>query len=466
MNLARNYLTLAGSEAASKLLTFAAFAWLARVAGPEGFGYLEYAGAALFCAGLLVEQGFGSYGAREIARAPESTGATVSEIVLARLILSLAAYAALIGFAFLIDHPAVVTRLLLLYGASLLAFPLLLQWVFQGHDMMGVVSVAQLIRQGVFVVVIFVFVRRPERIHYAAVAEIAGVCCAAAFCTIVYLKRFGLARKLQFVSSRLIREGVPIGLGQMFWVVRFFGSILMIGLIAAPADVGYFAGAMRILISAHAFVWLYYFNLLPSLTRSWQQDAKTFSELTARSLRSISWLGACGGMIWFLLAPAAMTTVYGGFFKAGGSTLQWFSGVFLAALLSGHYRYGLIAAGRQNIEMAISALGAIVALTAVPVGYSIYGLDGAAGGLLLAGVTVWLVSWWFGRRLLGLRRHTVILLKPFLATILSSLLIWLIPGEVRAVEIPAAIGIMLLALFLTDGELLKSAGRRSLKAVS
>ena len=48
-----------------------------------------------------------------------------------------------------------------------------------------------------------------------------------------------------------------------------FGSTLIIGLVATAEDTGYFAGAMRILIALHTFVWLYYFNLLPSLSRSW-----------------------------------------------------------------------------------------------------------------------------------------------------------------------------------------------------
>ncbi|MBK9314444.1 MAG: oligosaccharide flippase family protein [Acidobacteria bacterium] len=457
MKLVRNFLSLAGAEATSKLLTFAAFAYLARVSGPERFGFLEYAGAALFCASLLVEQGFGPYGAREIAKAPEKTGDLVSEIVVARLILSIASYAALIGFAFMIDHSIVVTQLLLLYGASLLALPLLLQWVFQGHDMMGTVAAAQLIRQAVFAIVIFVFVRTPDQIWYAAIAEIAGVCCTAIFCSVIYLNRFGFIRRIHLISGKLIREGIPIGLGQMFWVVRFIGSTLIMGLIAASADVGYFAGALRILIAVHTFVWLYYFNLLPSLSRLWQEDAAAFSVLIDRSLHTISWIGVIGGMLWFLLAPLAMVIVYGSSFEAAGTTLRWFAGVCLAALLSGHYRFGLIAAGRQNIEMATSALGTVVALATMPVGYSRYGLSGAAVGLLLAEVTVWLVSWWFGRRVLGLRRHFALLFRPFLAAIGATFLIWCMAVESLPLKLLTASGTLLLMLWLTESAVRQSA---------
>src|SRR5262249_50988704 len=194
MNLVKNFLSLAGAEVISKLVTFAAFAYLARVAGPVGFGYLEFAGTALFCAGLLVEQGFSPYGAREIAKAPRRTPELMTEIVLARLLLAVIAYAALIVFALLFNGAPIVAKLLLIYGASLLVAPLLLQWVFQGHDRMRVVAAAQIIRQTVFAAVVFISVREAGRIWLVAVAEVAGVCGAAVFGVWMYKRQFGMKR--------------------------------------------------------------------------------------------------------------------------------------------------------------------------------------------------------------------------------------------------------------------------------
>ncbi|MEJ7712634.1 MAG: oligosaccharide flippase family protein [Pyrinomonadaceae bacterium] len=132
MLLIKNFFSLSLAELISKLVTFAAFAYLARVAGPEGFGFVEFAGAMLLCASLIVDQGFGPYGAREIARAPGRTPALVAEIVTARFVLAVAAYALVIAFALLVETSPIATRLMLIYGLSLLAMPLLLPWVFQG----------------------------------------------------------------------------------------------------------------------------------------------------------------------------------------------------------------------------------------------------------------------------------------------------------------------------------------------
>lgn len=457
MNLVRNFMSLAGAETASKVVTFAAFAWLARVAGPEGFGFLEYAGAALFCASLLVEQGFGPYGAREIARTPGITREIVAEVVQARFILAIVAWGALILFAYSLDHPPIVRQLIVIYGASLLALPLLLQWVFQGHDQMGVVAVAQLVRQTVFALIVFIFVRRPDRIRYAAIAEIAGVAVTAGYCLTVYLRRFGIAARFQRISWKLLREGVPIGMTQMFWVVRYFGSTIIVGLIAASVEVGYYAGALRILIAVHAFVWLYYFNLLPSLSRAWQNDHDRFRELTSRSLRITSWLGLIGGVIWYLLAAPAMVIVYGRSYESAGSVLQWFAPVCVVALISGHYRFGLIAAGRQNIGMAVSAIGAAVALTAIPLGYFNYGLTGAAAGMLLAETVVWIGAWTLARRLLEMTGHTSLLRRPALALLIVVSLLICIPAQSLWITLPASILSVLALFLLSEGELRRSA---------
>jgi PST family polysaccharide transporter len=454
VKLVTNFLLLIGGEVVSKLATFVAFAYLARVAGPVGFGYVEFAGAVLLCAGLIVDQGFGPYGAREIARAPARTPSLVSEIVLVRFILAVGAYAAVVTFALLHDSAPVMPRLLLIYGLSLLAMPLLLQWVFQGHDCMRTVALVQLIRQSVFSVLVLALVRDASQIWLVAVAEVAGVCSAAAYGVWAYWRRFGRLRLAGArISKRLFIEGVPIGLSQMFWVVKMLGATLILGLIAPAEDVGFFAGAMRILVALHAFVWLYYFNLLPSLARTWQQGDGAFAQLISRSMHGVAWVGLGGGLVWLALAPSIMTSVYGAAFAPAGSTLQWMAGVCVVAAVSGHYRFGLIASGRQTAEMVSAALGAVVAASLLPIGYAFAGLKGAAMALLAAEVVVWLTAWWCSYRLLNLTGHVRLLARPLLAWAFAAGLVWALPIQSRALQIVIITGSILLFAITFDATL-------------
>ncbi len=444
MKLLKNFLSLAGAEVFSKLLTFAAFAYLARALGPGGFGYIEFAGAVLMCASLIVDQGFSPYGAREIAKAPKQTGRLTAEVVTVRFVLAAGGYLAIVLFALLIDHGPVLLRLLLVYGLSLWAAPLLLQWVFQGHDRMHLVAVAQVIRQTMFAATVFAFVRGTEQILIVAWAEVAGVTSAAAYCVWMYRRHFRAGTRLRpAVSAQLLREGVPIGLSQMFWVVKMFGGTLVLGVIASAQTVGFFAGAQRILLAAHTFVWLYYFNLLPTMARAWQQNGGEFNRLIERSMHSMVWLAVAAGLGWVALSHDAMRIIYGPRFAPAGTVLALLAGVCVMALISGHYRFGLIAAGHQTAEMLTSALGAAIALVLIPVGYFKAGLNGAAMGLVVAEAAIWLSSWWCARRLLSVKGNARLLLRPLLAAGLASGVLWGLPLESQKVRL--AVALLLLA---------------------
>lgn len=401
-SLLKNFLTLVGAEAFGKLATFAAFAYLARLCGPAGFGYIEWAAAVLMCASLIVDQGFSAYGAREIAKHPAKTAALAAEIITARFILAAISYLAVVLFAFWFVNEWTVAKLLLIYGLSLFALPLLLQWIFQGHDRMRLVALIQLVRQITFVAIVFALVRSANDLLLVGAAEVASVICAAAFSIWLYKRNFPSdARARPTLSAKLLREGTPIGFSQMFWVVKMFGATLIIGLIATAEDTGYFAGAMRIFIALHTFVWLYYFNLLPSLSRAWQQGSDKFSELIHSSMRIVVVVGLLAGIVWFLTAPFVMTTVYGQSFAPGGGALQWLAGACLAAAISGHYRFGLIAAGLQNKEMLTSAFGALTAIILVPLGYFQWGTSGAAAALCVGEIVVLLFAWLVTKRMLS-----------------------------------------------------------------
>jgi PST family polysaccharide transporter len=391
------------------------------VVGPGGFGYIEFAAAVLMCASLVVDQGFSPFGAREIAKAPDQTGRMVIQIVTVRLLLAAVGYGGITLFALSIGRGPIMMRLLLIYGLSLWAAPFLLQWVFQGHDRMHLVAIAQVIRQTVFAAMVFAFVRGAENLLMVAWAEVAGVASAAAFCLLAYRRNFRNSPRSHLGSSpSLLREGVPIGLSQMFWVVKMFGGTLILGLIAPAQSVGLFAGAQRVLIAAHAFVWLYFFNLLPSMSRTWKADADQFGRLIDRSMRAVLWVGAGVALIWILLAGQSISIVYGSRFLAAGPVLALFALVCMMALISGHYRFGLIAAGQQDIEMLTSMLGAIVAVVAIPLGYFRWGLTGAALAIVFAEAVIWFTSWWCARRLLRLKGHARVLVRPLGALTLAA----------------------------------------------
>lgn len=407
--LLKNFISLVSAEVFSKFITFVAFAYLAREFGASGFGYIEWAGAVILCTGLIIDQGFGHYGTREIAKDPQRTSELVAEIVTARFLFAAISYGALAVLAFILVEDRVLRDLLLIYGLSLWILPLLLQWVFKAYDRMHLVALSQLVRQGVFVTLVFLFVNERDDLYIVGLAEVAGVLSAALFCLWMFHRKFAAGHSWRPRLSRsLFRESMPIGLSQMFWVMKTFGATFVVGLLATAGETGYFAGAMRIYIALHGFVWLYYANLFPSLSRGWKKADGSFSRTIRNSMLVVVPLSLVGGGIWILLSPLAMTVSYGTDFLKGSSALQWLAGACIAAALSGHFRFGLIAAGFQKKEMWTAALGALAVVVAIPLFYLQAGISGAAAAVCFAEIILLLTTFMVSGRTIFKRGRPVI----------------------------------------------------------
>jgi len=440
LKLVRNLLFLASGETLSKILTVVTIAYVARVVGPAGFGHLEFAMSASLLVGVLVHQGLGLYGSREIARNPGQTETLVAEIASLRFVLALIAYAGLIAFVYVVDRPAVSEQLVLIYGLSLLFMPLGLEWVFQGHERMRTSAALQVIRQAVFALVVFALVRDQFDLWPVAIAEVAGVAAVAA--TSIWLYRSQLHHRIRLprtLSIKVIREGAVLGLSGLFWSAKIFGATVVVGLIGSEQDVGYFSAAMRVLVGLHAFIWLYFINLLPTLSRGWAED-DTIERQTAQSMRLVAWFGVGGGLIWVLLSPAAIRVLYGADFMPAVPALQWLGIVFVVVAIHGHYRFGLIAANRQRDEMMTSALGTVISLSM-----------GAALALLAGEVMILFSSWLFSRWQLSLGSELLFLIRPLICVAILFLVLQMLAGSVPlAAQVAIAVVWFAVAAYLTD----------------
>ena len=429
MNLIKNFLFLTGGEVLSKILTVVAIAYVARVVGPTGFGYIEFAISVSLLGGLLVHQGFGLYGAREIARDPDRTERLIAEITTIRFALAALAYVGLLLFVYLVDRPPVSEQLVLLYGLCLLLMPLGLQWVFQGHEKMHAVAALQLVRQAVFAAIVFALLRDADGIWAVAVAEIVAV---AAFATVsIWFYRLYFGKLIPFpfaFSDSLIREGAVIGLGRLSWSARILGATAVVGLFASDEDVGYFAAAMRVLIALHVFIWLYFINLLPTLSRAWQTGPEELRRQVTTSMRLTCWLSLAAGVVWILLAPGAISVVYGNEFSPAALVLQVLGLVCVCAAIHGHFRFGLIAASRQRDEMVTSVLGTLVSLPLIPLSYWKFGLIGPALALVAGEIVIWVSAAWYSRQRLQLDSGLRFLVLPGICAVVILGAVPLLPS--------------------------------------
>jgi O-antigen/teichoic acid export membrane protein len=384
--LALNYAVLTTGEFVSKLLAAVAFAYLARVLGPELYGHLEFVLAIVIFFTLVVDCGLGSYGAREIAQNEAVAQRLTAHIVALRLGLALVAVAALITLGLLIDKPWAVRQLLLLYGLALLVTPGLVPWLFQGRDQMKWVATGTAVRWSLFAAGVLLLVRQPDQLWIVPLIE-AGAIGAAVCLYLSVLLQPGrpLPGRLDLAfAGSILRQSLPIGASELVWAGKIYFATVFLGLLMGGAEVGWFGAAHRLVIALHTFVWLYFFNLLPSLARTSGGPPSSFRRLIDASMQLTVWAAVFLGLAGSAFAGPIIELLYGPRYEEAVAVFRVLIWLIPLALVSGNYRYALIAYGHQRLEFIAAACGAGLTVVLSYLLIPRLGLRGAALAIVLS----------------------------------------------------------------------------------
>jgi O-antigen/teichoic acid export membrane protein len=403
--LTLNFVVLASAELLVKLLTFAAFAWLARTLGPERYGDVEFVVAMMAIFTLASELGLSDYGAREAARAGEDGGRLVRELVALRMALAVCSLLAVLGVKAMAGKPPGVSALLALYGASLLAHPLLIQWFFQGKDRMDLAAGTFLIRQAVFAGLVLLLLRAGSPLALVGLLECAAVGAAGLWCVIVIRMRFGFTpvslRVRPKALAEHLRQALPIGLSSVSWAFLWYFATVLLGMFLTGRTLGWYGASHRAALAAHTFVWLYFFNLLPSISRIKGRPFSDLVRLLSGSIRMSAWSGIFAAFVVTALSKELLTLAYGPGFSGGAGLFAMLIWMVPVALLSGHYRYTLIGFNLQKwlCYCAVGSAGISIGLSFFLVRW--FGAPGAAATLLIANVADFGFAYLCVRRFIG-----------------------------------------------------------------
>jgi O-antigen/teichoic acid export membrane protein len=409
--LATNYALLSGAEFISKVLGAIAFAYLARVLGPQSYGYLEFIIAIIFFFTLVVDSGLGSYGAREIAKDTSGYDRLTTHITLARFFLACVAFVILTLITISFNQPQEIKLLLFLYSLTLFALPTLAQWVFQGQDMMSYVALASIIRWTTFSVGVLVFVQSSDQLLNIPVIEGLAILLTGFFLFGALVFNFGIPRYRIDLGQTIsiFRQAFPIGASELVWAIKVYFGTILLGLVIGGSELGWYSAANRIVISLHAFVWLYFYNLLPSISRTSQEPIDALQRLMRISIQITAWAAIFLGVIGTAFASTGIEILYGPQYEEATAAFRVLVWLIPLALLSGNFRYTLIGYSKQTLEFVSAFIGAVISIILNLILVRFYGFVGAAWALVISEAVIWAVAYYFVRRTI-----TPILLIPYL----------------------------------------------------
>jgi PST family polysaccharide transporter len=384
------YLTLFGGEGFSKICAFGAFAYLARVLGPRDFGVVELALSITVFFVLGAESGLGSYGARLIERTPSLAPSLIPRVAILRGMLGIPAYFTILFFSQRFGLPGI--GILAIYGILVLLAPFFTQWVFQGLRQMQWVAAASALRYSVFAALVVTLIRQGSDTRLVAVAEVTGAL------AVVILNAFIIRRilrvKLDWQGAisgafTLWKQAWFLGASDLAWAAMWYSPSIIIGWLISERiyEVAWVAAAVRIVMALHTFVWLYFFNMIPNLSKEIHEGLTGWRDLIARSMSSSTWAACLIALTGTFFAPIIVETTYGARYASAVLPFQIVIWMIPVAWFSGHFRFSLIASGHQRLEFLACAAGGATTVVSAIIGVTFAGAPGAAAALLLGGLT-------------------------------------------------------------------------------
>ena len=376
----RNFAVLSAAQTAGRLLAFAVTVHLTRTLLAEGFGAVAFATSVLAGAALLVDLGFDSLGPLEVARGRVPVPALARNVVALRLILAAPALAALALFAWLAPVGTETKAVVILYGLSLLANAVDLNWIFLGAERMGVSAAADLAQQGLIAALAFSLVREPEHLLRMPLIFLAGRVAAVVILAAAARRSWGPLRPA--LDRALLRDLIPAALpfagAAAVAVVLTYFDLVLVGLWMGTAEAGLYGAAYRILWLPTMLVTAYLTVLRPSVARRAMAGPASPLSLMGGTAPGVITVGIAAAVAGILFAPALVDLLYGSAYRPAVAPLRLLLLSFALLVISRHYRLVLVASGCQATDLRI--MGAAAALNVALNAWLVprFGLVGAA----------------------------------------------------------------------------------------
>ncbi len=378
-----NILSLGSGEIGARVIAFVGVTYIARTLGAEGFGVIGFATAIFGYLALTVSGGFDDVGAMEVARRPREASGIAVSVILIRIVVAFVALAALVVFAWSLNKPATVKLVMALMGLSLLSLAFDTSWVYKGLEQSRRVSVALILGQALYVVMVLLVVKGPKDVVFVPLAQFFGEL-AAATLLIVPILRLGKIR-LNFAEGlKLVRKSGIRTLTRLFRTLIFTFDVVLIGFMLGERQVGLYVAPYRICFLLLVVAATINVSYLPALTNAYAQGVEHVEHLIGRVLGLSAALAAplvIGGMI---LAAPLLRAVFGPLYVEGAGPFRLLILSIGFVFVHGITRSLLLISNRLKIEMGIIAiatgLNVILNLFLIPR----YGLIGAALNTVLA----------------------------------------------------------------------------------
>lgn len=315
--LTENITSLISLKGAEYILNFILFPYLVRVLGVERFGSIVFMQSVVQYGIILVDYGFNLTGPRDIARASkqEQISQIFSNIMAGKLlilfIVTLASILMIllfrkIGYNF--DSNLYWAVYLLVIGNF--AFPI---WFFQGIQQMRYITLFNIIARSITVVLVFIFVKKPEDYLLAALFQSMTLLIAGGVSLFVIKKQFSyvLVKPSWIGIKYTLIDGWHIFISTIAINLYTTTNTVVLGALTNNTVVGYFGTANKLIDCVKGVMFTLNQAVYPYVSNKLREGMTQTINFIKKYFLVYSGGTLLGGIILLVIAPLVVQILFG-----------------------------------------------------------------------------------------------------------------------------------------------------------
>lgn len=417
--LIKNFLSLSAAGVVHSVVAVVSTIYLARILGPEGFGRVSFAFTIVQFFLILSAMGLDTIGVREVAKNKERVKDYVKKILSLKLSLAIVLFLILIAITPVFNRPADTNKLLFLYGLVLFPSALFLEWTWQGLERMGNIGISKIIRQTLYLSLLFIFVKDSKHIDLVPIVFLMVNIFYALMLYVIFFKNYG-GINLTFnikESGRLLTESTPIGISQLLAVMVYSLNTVLIGFLVSDEGVGYYNAAFQVVSSVLIFLAIFFDSIFPTISNLYHTSITKMERILSFSGKILLMVTFPIAIIGTILSKQIMHLLYGSKYDNGIIVLQLLIWTSILVAINSIYARGLLAAGMQNFFLKI-----VIVMVAVNLSLNLLLLPliGVAGATIST-ISAEIVGFFFYYR--GFKNVGTVNISDVIAKILAASLV-------------------------------------------
>ncbi len=319
--LTENLFSLTMLQGLTYLFPLITLPYLTRILGPAKYGMIAFAQSFVSYFGILVNFGFDLSASREISiyrDSPKKVSGILSAVTLIRIGMTLISFVIVTIIIFAFDKFRKDYLLYYFTFAGILGTILSPTWFFQGMEKMRYITILNVVARSIFLVAIFIFVRKASDYLYVPLIGSIGVIVAGIIAQWVILRDFKVKYVVPSIDEIIhqLKEGGYIFISRVSISFYTISNIFFLGLLTSDTVVGVYAAADKLINALKGLSGIFLITAYPFIARVVKESKKRALKLVGLEIKLLGGLEFLGALVFYFLAFYIVRLFFGAKFDA------------------------------------------------------------------------------------------------------------------------------------------------------